>query len=143
MSLASKINLQIITPEKIVYSNQVDMVTVPAVEGEIGILPNHIPLFTKIKPGEIKVKTGVSEDFLAITGGFINVRKGKVTILADYAIRSEDIEASRAEEAKKKAEEAMKNKESITNMAIAESELRKALLELKVSQRKKLPKIQI
>lgn len=143
MPLADKISLQIITPEKVVYSDIVDMVNVPAVEGEIGILPNHIPLFTKIKPGEIKVKKNGSTDYLAVTGGFINVQRGKVTILADYAIRSEDIEASRAEEAKKKAEEAMKNKESITNMAIAESELRKALLELKVSQRKKSPKIQI
>lgn len=143
MALADKIDLQIITPEKVIYKDVVDMVTLPAVEGEIGILPNHIPLFTKIKPGEIKVKTEKGEDYLAVTGGFVNVQKGKVTILADYAIRSEDIESERAEEAKRKAEEAMKNKESITNMAIAESELRKALLELKVAQRKKAPKIQI
>jgi len=143
MSQKTAINLQIITPEKIVYSETVDMVTVPAVEGEIGILPNHIPIFTKIKPGEIIVKKGSTEEYLAITGGFVNVQGGKVSILADYAIRSEDIEISRAEEARKKAEEAMKNKESITNMAIAESELRKALLELKVSQRKKSPRIQI
>ena len=143
MSLAAVINLQIITPEKVVYSDTVDMVNIPAVEGEIGILPNHIPLFTKIKPGEIKVKKGANEEYLAITGGFVNVQRGKVTILADYAIRSEDIESARAEEAKKKAEEAMKNKESITNMAIAESELRKALLELKVAGRKKSPKVRI
>lgn len=141
--MANSINLQIITPEKVVYSDTVDMVNVPAIEGEIGILPNHIPLFTKIKPGEIKIKKQNSEEYLAITGGFINVQRGKVTILADYAIRSEDIQTALAEEAKVKAEEAMKNKESITNMAIAESELRKALLELKVASRKKSPKVQI
>lgn len=136
----SKLHLQIITPEKIVYEDDIDMITIPGTEGELGILPHHIPLFTKIKPGEMKIRKGNEENYLAITGGFADVTGEKVTILADYAVRAEDIEEQRVEEAKKRAEEAMKEKTNRTDFAIAEADLRRALLELKVAGRRRTPK---
>ena len=135
------IHLDIITPERIVYSDEVDEVMVPGVEGELGILPHHTPLFTQIKPGEIKIKKGSQEIFLAVTGGFLDVApQSKVSILADYAVRSEEVEIARVEEAKKRAEEAMREKKSKQEAIYAEAELRKALLELKVARRRKAPK---
>lgn len=136
-----QIHLEIITPERVVYTDDVDMVVVPGVEGELGILPNHTPLFTQIKPGEIKVKKGGQEFFLAVTGGFLDVApQSKVSILADYAIRSDEVEIKRVEEAKKRAEEIMKEKKSDQDFILAEAELRKAILELKVARRRKAPK---
>lgn len=134
-----KLHLEIITQEKIVFAQEVEMVVVPGVEGDLGIMPHHIPLFTKIKPGEIKIINGKETEYLAITGGFLDVTgEGKVTILADYAIRSADIELAKAEEAKKKAEEAMKEKTAKVDFALAENELKRAILELKVARRKKV-----
>ncbi|MDP3998081.1 MAG: F0F1 ATP synthase subunit epsilon [bacterium] len=137
----SQLHLEIITPERIVYSDEVDMVVVPGIEGELGILPQHTPLFTQIKPGEIKIKKGNQELFLAVTGGFLDVAPGnKVSILADYAVRSEEVEIARAEEARKRAEQLMKEKKSREDVIYAEAELRKAILELKVARRKHAPK---
>jgi len=136
-----KLHLEIVTPEKLVYSDDVDMVVVPGSEGDLGILPHHIALFTKIKPGEIKIKKGETEDYLAATGGFVDVSgDGNITILADYAVKCDDIEIAQVQEAKKKAEEAMKEKRSETDFALAESELRKSILELKIAQRKRAPR---
>ena len=138
------IHLEIITPERIVYVDDIDAVVVPGMEGELGILPHHIPLFTQIKPGEVKITKGEQEFFLAVTGGFLDVAAGsKVTILADYAVRSEEVEVSRAEEAKKRAEELMKVKKSEQEFAVAEAELRRAILELKVVRRRKTSKVPI
>lgn len=133
----SNLHVQIITPEKIVYEDDVDMITVPGTEGELGILPHHIPLFTKIKPGEMKIRKGNEEFYLAVTGGFADITGKKVTILADHAIRAEDIEEQQAEEAKKRAEEIMREKKTQTDFAIAEADLRRALLELKVAGRRR------
>jgi len=138
-----KLHLEIITPEKKIFSDEVDMVVIPGSEGDLGILPHHIPLFTKIKPGEMKIKRGDKEEYLAITGGFVDVTgEGKVVVLADYAVKSTEIEIAKAEEAKKKAEEAMKDKKSVQNFAVAEADLRKALLELKIAKRRKTPKFE-
>lgn len=132
------LQLEIITPEKVVYQNEVEMVVVPGLEGNLGILPHHAPLFTKIKPGEIKILIKGKDEYLAVTGGFLDVSgNDKVTILADYAIKSEEIEIKKVEEAKKMAEETMKNKEEKAEFALAEADLRKALLELKVARKGK------
>lgn len=137
----STLHLEIITPERIVYSDEVDEVIVPGFEGELGILPHHTALFTQVKPGEIKIKKGGEDFFLAVTGGFLDVApQSKVTILADYAVRAEEVEIARAEQAKKRAEELMKEKKSDQEFVFAEAELRKAILELKVARRRKAPK---
>lgn len=138
------IHLEVITPERVVFSDDVDFIVVPGFEGELTILPDHIPLFTKLKTGEMRIKKGSKEIYLAVTEGFLEVEPGsKINILADYAVRSEEVEVAKAEEAKKRAEEAMREKKSETDLVMAEAELRKALLELKVARRHKAPKVPV
>jgi len=127
--------LEIITPEKEIYKNDVDEVIVPTVTGEITILPNHSPLLSKVAPGELIVKKGQKEEPMAITGGFLEVFNNKVTILADYAVRADNIEIARAEEAKKRAEKIMQEKVGERDFAEAEAQLRRSLLELKVAKK--------
>ncbi len=131
------IKLEIITPEKTLLSDTVDMVVVPTENGEVGILPNHIPLFSKIIPGEVKIKKGADIKFITIYGGFLETTPGKVNILADFAVYSDEIEEEKVLAAKQKAEEAMKVKKSETDFALAENELRKAILQLKIAERRK------
>lgn len=131
---------EIITPEKIVFQEEVDEITAPTATGEITILPNHVGLLTKIVPGELTIKKGTQTRFFAVTGGFLEVEKDKITILADYAVRSEEIEVAAAIEAQKRAERLMKEakeKASEKDFALAEGELRRAILELKVAHRRR------
>src|SRR6266566_1577467 len=104
--------LEIITPEKIIYQGEVDEIYVTTADGAICILPNHINLFTKLIPGELKLKISGKEQYMAITSGFLEVNKNKVTILADYAVQADDIDVDKAMEARKHAEEILKKKES-------------------------------
>lgn len=127
--------LEIITPEKSVFKEEVDEVIVPTSEGEIAILPNHVNLLTTIAPGAIIAKKGSDSHPIAITGGFVEVNNNKVSILADYAIRAQDIEIARAEEAKKRAEKVMQEKTSEKDFKIAQGELLKSLLELKIASK--------
>lgn len=129
--------LEIITPEKVVYKDEVDEVVAPAINGEIAILPNHINLLTQINPGELIIKRGSSQQYLAITGGFLEVADNKVSVLADYAIKAQDIEVARAQEAKKRAEKLMEEKTSDNDLRIAQGEMIKAILELKVATKHK------
>lgn len=134
------LQLEIITPEKIVLKESVDEVTIPAVTGEITILPNHAPLLTRIKEGELILKKNGRNQYFAITGGFLEIRDNNVNILADYAIRAEDIEVAKVKEAEERARKAMKEKVSNQDIAMAESDLRRAILELNVARkRRKLP----
>ena len=134
----SKIALNIISQEKPILSEEVDQVTAPATTGEVTILPMHIPLFTKLNDGVITIKTGSITREFAVLGGFMDVGpNSKVTILADAAIHADDINVAKAEEAKRMAEEAMQHKVSEVEYKIAESSLRKALLELKVGNRRR------
>ena len=132
-----KLDLEIITPTEVVFKDEADEVIIPTVDGEIAILPNHVGLLTKIKPGELTVKKSGKEIHLAITGGFLEINENKVSILADYAVRAENIEIARAEEARQRAERAMKEKGSENNFLVADAELRKSLLELKVARKYK------
>ncbi len=132
--------LEIITPEKVIYSDKVSEVLVPTEKGQIGILPKHIGLFARIVPGELVIKKGDLEQIVAITGGFLEVSADKVSVLADYAVRAENIEVARALEAKEKAEELMKNRTSDQNTIMLEGQLRRALLELKVANKLKVTK---
>jgi F-type H+-transporting ATPase subunit epsilon len=133
--------LQIITPEKIVLDEDVDALLVPTEKGQIEILPHHITFLTKIIPGEMTAKIKNKKDqHLAITGGFLEVKDNIISVLADYAVRSEEIEISKVIEAQKRAEHIIKNKEeqiSQRDLAIAEADLRKSILELKVANRRK------
>lgn len=133
--------LEIITPEKVVFKDEVAEVIVPTTNGQLTILPNHVGLLTQVSPGELIIKKGTAFKFLAITGGFLEVGGNKITILADYAVRSEEIEVARAIEAQKRAEQLMKaGKEKISeeDFALAQGELRRAILELNIAHKRKL-----
>ena len=97
------LTLEIITPEKVVYKNEIDELVAPTVNGQIAILPNHVGLITKIIPGELIIRKANSQQAVAVTGGFLEVAKNHISILADYAIRAEDIEVAKAQEAQKRA----------------------------------------
>jgi F-type H+-transporting ATPase subunit epsilon len=128
--------LEIVTPEKVIFQGEVDEIYVNTADGAIGILPHHINLFTKLIPGELKLKISGREQYMAITSGFLEVKKNKVTILADYAVHAEDIDVQKAIEAQKRAEEILKKKESkITEQefAAAEAAFKQAVAELKVA----------
>lgn len=130
--------LEIITPEKIIYKEEVLEVVAPTVNGQISILPHHVGLLTKLISGELIVKKGATQQIIAVTGGFLEVGNNNISILADYAIRAEDIEVEKAQEAKKRAEALMEEKISEQDEALIEAQLRRALLELKVARKHKL-----
>lgn len=131
------LTLDIITQEKQVLSETVDALVAPAVMGEVTILPSHIPLFTKLNDGVVKIKKGSVWSEFAVSGGFMDVGpSGTVTILADSATRSDDINLAATEAAIAAAQETMKNKQSEIEYKMAESSLRKALLELKVVRKR-------
>jgi len=129
--------LEIITPEKVVYQDEVSEIIAQTVNGEITILPNHVNLLTQLTPGEMTVKKGNALQHLAITGGFLEMLDNKVSIIAEYAIKAQDIEIDQAMEAKKRAEKAMREKTTDNEVRIAQAEIMKAILELKVATRHK------
>ena len=133
-----KINLEILTPDKILIREEIDEITVPTTSGYITVLPEHVPLLTQVQSGEITIRNNGSVENFAITGGFMEVLENKIKILGDYAVRSKDIEIAKAEEAKRRAERLMNEKVSREDFAIAEAELRRSLLELKVARKRKL-----
>lgn len=137
--MSAFLSLKIATPEKLVYEEkELDSVTMPTSEGEITVLPNHIPLVVKIAPGEVVAKRKGIEHSLVTMQGFMHLDvEGNIVILSDYAIRSEDVELAKVEEAKKKAEVAMREKVSQKDFAIAEAELRKTVLELKTANKRR------
>ena len=133
----NKLFLEVITPTKVVLKEEANEITVTTTDGEISVLPGHVDLFTKLVPTEMVIRNGNKTDYFAITGGFLEVSKNHVNILADYAVRTSDIEVAKVREAQERAEKAMKNKEVNKEFIVAEAELRKALLELKVATKHK------
>ncbi|MBI2028558.1 MAG: ATP synthase F1 subunit epsilon [Candidatus Levybacteria bacterium] len=131
------LTFEILTPLTTVFKDEVDEIVVPTVNGEITILPNHINLLTQVFPGELIVKKGSNIHSLAVTGGFMEVSKNRVSILADYAIKTQDIEIAKVEEAKKRAEKIMQEKTSEKDFKIAQGELLKAIIELKVAGKRR------
>lgn len=131
------LRLEIVTAERVVFSDDVDMVSAPAAEGRIGILPRHEAMLTILLPGEFHyTKDGVSNPF-AISGGFMEVLPDRVTVLADTAERGDEIDEARAEEARRLAEQRMQNRASDRDLALAEAELRRATVRLQVARLRK------
>lgn len=127
------LRLRVITPTRVVLDRvDVSVVTAPGTEGELGILPRHIPLFTKLKEGVVMYKTADRKNYFGVANGFLEVSENTVTILADDAILPEEADAKRAEEVRKQAEETMKKRLEGTNFQEVEAQMRKALLELKL-----------
>ncbi len=137
----SSIKLDIVTAERVVYSEDVELVVAPGIEGELGILPHHAPLMTTLQPGELRVRRGGEEFSLAVSGGFLEVRPDRVIVLADAAERSEEIDISRAEEAKRRAQEQLSHRVTGLDEARAEAALRRSLTRLKVVEKRRKRKL--
>jgi len=132
------LKVDIVTAERLVYSEEgVERLIVPGVEGELGVLTLHAPLLTMIQPGVLRIVKGGDEVEMAITGGFIEVRENRVTILADAAERAEEIDAVRAEEARRRAQRLLEERASEEDLARAEASLARALARLKVAERRR------
>ena len=132
------LSLEIVTAERVVLTDDnIDMVVAPSVDGEVGILPRHAPLITILHIGELRVKKGSEEQSIVIAGGFMEVLNNKVTVLADAAERSEEIDVAAAEQARTRAEQALANKDQIGDMAAAETAMRLATLRLRVGTRRR------
>jgi F-type H+-transporting ATPase subunit epsilon len=131
------IHLEIVTAERVVLSDEVDQINAPTKDGRVGILPRHAPLLTILDVGELTIiKDGASTPF-AVSGGFMEVLPNRVTILADTAERADEIDEARAEAARRHAEEQIAQRQSNQDIALAEAELRRALIRLKVAQLKR------
>jgi F-type H+-transporting ATPase subunit epsilon len=130
------LHLEIVTAEHPVYSDDVDIVIAPGIVGQLGILPDHDALMTMLEPGELCVRKGAEETFIAISGGFLEVLKNKVVILADAAERAEEIDMARAEAAKKRAQERLEHPADM-DLNRAEAALRRSLARLKVAERRR------
>src|SRR5205809_7166281 len=126
------LKLQIITPEKTAYSEDVEMVTLPGADGELGVYPNHVPLLTTLNPGELRVMKGGRETYLAIGEGFVEVTGTSVSVLTDMAMESAGIDESAAEAAVARARAAMKDDLGAEEVASVQASLQKALAQLHV-----------
>ncbi|MFN7140780.1 MAG: F0F1 ATP synthase subunit epsilon [Limisphaerales bacterium] len=135
--MAATLKLEIVTPEAKTYSEDVEMVTLPGVEGEMGIFPMHVPLMTQIVPGEIIVRKGGQEHLLAVGEGFVEITQGRVAILTDMAIRAENIDEAKAEEARKRAEARLAEKLDDEETAMVSAALAQSLAQLKVKRRQR------
>jgi F-type H+-transporting ATPase subunit epsilon len=133
--MANTLKLEIITPEAKTYSDDVDMVTLTGGEGEMGILPQHMPLMTQLVAGEIVAQKGGETIFLAVGDGFVQVTGERVSILTDMAIRAENIDEAAAEEARKRAEERLTHKLGDEDAAMVQAALANALAQLHVKRR--------
>ena len=138
----SSVRLDIVTAERTVFSEDVDVIVAPGVQGQLGILPHHAPLMTTLQSGELRVRKGREDFSLAISGGFLEVRPDRVIVLADAAERAEEIDIARAEEAKRRAEEHLSDRRATgLDEVQAEAALRRSLIRLKVARarRKRKP----
>ena len=129
--------LEIVTAERLVYSEEVNVVVAPGIEGELAILPLHAPLLTALKPGEIRVVQDGDESYLSVSGGFMEVMGNKVTILADTAERAEEIDLQRTEEALNRAEERVASAVGDVDLEKALASMRRSQARMKVARRRR------
>jgi F-type H+-transporting ATPase subunit epsilon len=129
--------LEIVTAERMIFADDVNEVVAWGVEGQLGIFPHHAPLMTMLQPGDLLIKRDNEEEYLAISGGFLEVRPDKVIILADAGERAEEIDVARAEAARRRAEATLKERPPEVDTAAAEAALRRSLARLKVAERRR------
>jgi F-type H+-transporting ATPase subunit epsilon len=129
--------LEIVTPERLAYSDQVDSVNVPGSEGELGILPHHAPLVAMLGVGELRIRKAGAEESFAIAGGFVQVRPDKVVVMAEMADMASEIDLERAHEARKEAERAIEiGFHEGADLVAARAALQQALLRIRVAERR-------
>ncbi len=135
--MAHTMRVDVVSAEEAIFSGEAEFVALPGESGELGILPGHTPLITRIRPGAVRIKiAGQAEDeFVFVAGGILEVQPHAVTVLADTAIRGADLDEAKAAEAKKLAEEALVNRESKIDYAQAQAELASAIAQLAAIQR--------
>jgi F-type H+-transporting ATPase subunit epsilon len=133
--MTATLKLEIVTPETIAYSEDVEMVTIPGSEGELGVYPNHVPLLTTLNPGELRVLKGGKETFLAVGEGFVEITGTSVSVLTDMALDPSVIDESAAEAAVARAKAAMKEDHGGDEVAAIQASLQKALAQLRVKRR--------
>lgn len=135
--MAMTIHLDVVSAEESIFSGLAEFVAAPAVMGEVGIYPHHAPMITKIKPGAVRVKVPneAEETLIFVSGGMLEVQPGVVTVLADTAIRGHDLDEASALEAKRLAEEVMRDKSSELDYAKAQAELAEAVAQLRAIQK--------
>ena len=130
----AKLSFDIVTAERLVYSDEVDIVIAPGIEGQLAILPNHAPLITTLQSGELITRKGGDEVAMFVAGGFLEVMGNRVTVLADVAERAEEIDIERAEAARCRAEDRLKVCGPETDVARAEAALKRSLIRLKIAE---------
>ena len=130
------LKLEIVTPEEKIYSEDVDMVTLPGSEGELGVYPNHVPVLTALRPGELRIVKDGRESAMAIGEGFVEIKSDGVSILTDMALQTEKIDIAAAEAAVARAQAAMKEDHSAEEVVAIQASLQKALAQLHVKRRR-------
>jgi F-type H+-transporting ATPase subunit epsilon len=135
--MANTLKLEIVTPEAKIYSDDVDMVTLTGAEGEMGIMPNHVPLMTQLLAGEIVAQKGLETIFLAVGDGFVQITGDRVAVLTDMAIRAENIDEAKAQEARLRAEARLREKITDEEAARIQGALVHATTQLKVKHRRR------
>ncbi|HEY2614303.1 MAG TPA: ATP synthase F1 subunit epsilon [Chthoniobacterales bacterium] len=135
--MAATLKLEIVTPEATAYSEDVEMVTLPGAEGELGVYPNHVPLLTTLNPGELRVLKGGRDSFLAVGEGFVEITGSAVSVLTDLALESSAIDENAAEAAVARAKAAMKEDHGAEEVAAIHASLQKALAQLHVKRRRR------
>ena len=135
--MAMTIHVDVVSAEESIFSGLAEFVALPGEAGELGILPGHMPLLTRIKPGAVRIKSPQQdhEELIFVAGGMLEVQPNLVTVLADTAIRGKDLDEAKALDAKKRAEEAMSNRSSELDYARAQAELAEAIAQLAALQK--------
>jgi len=132
------LHLEIVTPERLAYEDEGDMVLVPGIEGELGILPHHTPLVSLLGVGELQIRKGAEEESFAIAGGFLQVRPDKVVVMAETAEIDADIDLERAQRARAEAEKALESGHADgADLTAARAELQRALVRIHVAERRR------
>jgi F-type H+-transporting ATPase subunit epsilon len=135
--MANTLKLEIVTPDAKIFSDDVEMVTLPAAEGEMGIYPQHVPVMTQIVPGEIVARKGGEDIFLAVGEGFVEITADRVAILADMAVAADNIDEAKAEEARRRAEARLAEHLDDEEAANVQAALLKSLAQIRVKHRRK------
>lgn len=135
--MAKTIHVDVVSAEELIFAGDAELVAVPAEMGEIGILPMHAPLITRIRPGAVRIKrpNQAEEEFVFVAGGILEVQPHVVTVLADTAIRGRDLDEAKAREAKKQAEDSLVNQASNIDYAKAQAEIAMAMAQLSLIQK--------
>ena len=135
--MADTLRLEIVTPEGIAYSEDVEIVTLPGVAGEMGVYPQHVPLMTQMIPGEMIVRKDDQDSFIATGGGLIDVTAKRVAVLTDLAVAADRIDEAKAEEARQRAEARLREKLSDEEVASVNASLARSLAQLRVKRRQR------